>query len=92
LAATFAQWPWLHGEFGEFGEFLRGIPDHHPNDCHKGSYVGNRLDTQEAIDFFPRGFLKAPFKVGKLSEVTQIFQLLEEGEIARCGVLDTSVS
>jgi len=56
----------------------------------KGSYVGNRLDTQEAIDFFARGLIKAPFKVGKLSELTQVFQLLEEGKIAGRYVLDTS--
>ena len=30
----------------------------------KGSYVGNRLSTQEAIDFFARRLIKAPFKVG----------------------------
>jgi propanol-preferring alcohol dehydrogenase len=29
----------------------------------KGSYVGNRKDTAEAIDFFRRGLIKAPFKV-----------------------------
>lgn len=28
----------------------------------KGSYVGNRQDTAEAIDFFRQGFIKAPFK------------------------------
>jgi len=58
----------------------------------KGSYVGNRLDTQEAIDFFARGLIHAPFKVGKLSELTQVFQLMEEGKIAGRYVLDTSVS
>lgn len=39
----------------------------------KGSYVGNRLDTQEAIDFFKRGLIKAPFKIAKLSELTKVF-------------------
>ena len=59
----------------------------------KGSYVGNRLDTQEAIDFFSRGLcIKIPFKVGKLSELTQVFQLLEESKIAGRYVLDTGVS
>jgi len=48
----------------------------------KGSYVGNRLDAQEAIGFFARGLIHAPFKVGKLSELTQVFQLMEEGKIA----------
>lgn len=38
----------------------------------KGSYVGNRLDTQEALDFFARGLIKAPFKVAKLSELPKV--------------------
>lgn len=41
----------------------------------KRSYVGNRLGAQEAIDFFARGVIK----VEKFSELTQVFQLLEEG-------------
>ncbi|KAG0632560.1 chaperonin 10-like protein [Tuber brumale] len=57
----------------------------------KGSYVGNRIDTQEAIDFFARGLIKAPFKVGKLSELPQVFKLMEEGKIAGRYVLDTSI-
>jgi propanol-preferring alcohol dehydrogenase len=28
----------------------------------KGSYVGNRKDTAEALDFYKRGLIKAPFK------------------------------
>ncbi|RYO87823.1 hypothetical protein DL762_004009 [Monosporascus cannonballus] len=35
----------------------------------KGSYVGNRQDTAEAIDFFGRGLIKAPYKVVRLSEL-----------------------
>ena len=52
----------------------------------KGSYVGNLLN------FFARGHIKVPFKVGKPSKLTQVFQLLEEGKISRRYVLDTSVS
>lgn len=58
----------------------------------KGSYVGSRKDTQEAIDFFARGLISAPFKVAKLSELTKIFELMEQGKIAGRYVLDTSVS
>ena len=58
----------------------------------KGSYVGNRLDTQEAIDFYAQGHIHAPFKVGKLSELPDVFKLMEEGKIAGRYVLDTSVS
>ena len=35
-----------------------------------GSYIGNRLDTQEAIDIFARSLIHVPCKVGKLSELT----------------------
>jgi len=61
--------------------FSRGIPDGHPNDYHQGILPCSRLDTQEAIDFFTRGLIHAPFKVGKLSELTQVFQLMEEGKL-----------
>ncbi|PUU79707.1 hypothetical protein B9Z19DRAFT_1175160 [Tuber borchii] len=36
----------------------------------KGSYAGNRLDTQEAIDFFALGLIKVSFKVEKRSKLT----------------------
>jgi len=58
----------------------------------KESCVGNRLATKEAIDFFARGTIKALFNVRKLSELTQIFQLMEEGKIAGHYLLDTSLS
>lgn len=57
----------------------------------KGSYVGNRLDTQEAIDFFARGLITAPFKVAKLSELPKIYELMEKNQIAGRYVLDTSM-
>jgi propanol-preferring alcohol dehydrogenase len=56
----------------------------------KGSYVGNRLDTQEAIDFFTRGKVSAPYKVAKLSELPKIYEMMEKGQIAGRYVLDTS--
>lgn len=56
----------------------------------RGSYVGNRLDTQEAIDFFARGLISAPYKVGKLSELPKVYELMEKGQIAGRYVLDTS--
>ena len=39
----------------------------------EGSYDGNCLDSPEAIDFFARGLINVPFKVGKLPELTQVF-------------------
>lgn len=48
----------------------------------KGSYVGNRQDGIEAIDFFRRGLIKAPFKTVPLSELGHVYELMEQGKIA----------
>ncbi|MCJ1375671.1 alcohol dehydrogenase [Loxospora ochrophaea] len=56
----------------------------------KGSYVGNRKDTAEAIDFFRRGLIKSPFKVVGMSELQNIYDLMHEGKIAGRYVVDTS--
>lgn len=48
----------------------------------KGSYVGNRQDGIEAIEFFRRGLIKAPFKTVPLSELGHVFELMEQGKIA----------
>lgn len=56
----------------------------------KGSYVGNRRDTAEALDFFRRGLIKAPYKVVGLSELQQVYDLMNKGQIAGRYVLDTS--
>ncbi|OJD10442.1 alcohol dehydrogenase 1, partial [Emergomyces pasteurianus Ep9510] len=42
----------------------------------KGSYVGNRLDAKEAVDFFTRGLIQVPFKVVPLSELGTVFSLM----------------
>ncbi len=44
----------------------------------KGSYVGNRKDTSEAIDFYQRGLIKAPFKTIGMSELQKVFDLMRE--------------
>ncbi|KAG8527770.1 alcohol dehydrogenase [Bacidia gigantensis] len=56
----------------------------------KGSYVGNRKDTQEAIEFFRRGLIKAPFKTVGLSELSKVYELMEQGQIAGRYIVDTS--
>ncbi|CCH42583.1 Alcohol dehydrogenase [Wickerhamomyces ciferrii] len=56
----------------------------------KGSYVGNRADTREAIDFFTRGLVKAPIKVVGLSELPKIYDLMQQGKILGRYVVDTS--
>lgn len=42
----------------------------------KGSYVGNRQDSVEAIEFFARGLIHAPFKTVPLKELPQVFELM----------------
>lgn len=56
----------------------------------KGSYVGNRADTTEAIDFFSRGLIKCPIKVVGLSELASVYELMEQGKILGRYVVDTS--
>lgn len=56
----------------------------------KGSYVGNRQDTQEALDFYQRGLVKVPFKTVGLSELQDVYSLMKEGKIVGRYVVDTS--
>ena len=56
----------------------------------KGSYVGNRKDTGEAVDFYKRGLIKAPYKVVGLSELQSVYDLMHKGQIAGRYVVDTS--
>jgi len=56
----------------------------------KGSYVGNRRDSAEAIEFFRRGLINAPYKTVGLSELQSVYELMEEGKIAGRYVVDTS--
>lgn len=44
----------------------------------KGSYVGNRKDTSEAIDFFAQGHIKAPFKTIGMSELQKVYDLMRK--------------
>jgi propanol-preferring alcohol dehydrogenase len=56
----------------------------------KGSYVGNREDTAEALDFYIRGLVHSPFKIQGLSELPQVFDDMAQGKILGRVVLDTS--
>nr|BAN45670.1 alcohol dehydrogenase [Cyberlindnera jadinii] len=56
----------------------------------KGSYVGNRADTREAIDFFARGLVKSPIKIVGLSELPRVYEEMEKGAILGRYVVDTS--
>ncbi|EAW12533.1 zinc-dependent alcohol dehydrogenase [Aspergillus clavatus NRRL 1] len=54
----------------------------------KGSYVGNRQDGVEAIEFFARGLINAPFKKAPLKDLPKIYELMEQGKIAGRYVLE----
>ncbi|SSD61004.1 probable Alcohol dehydrogenase 3, mitochondrial [Saccharomycodes ludwigii] len=56
----------------------------------KGSYVGNRADTREAIEFFTRGLVKSPIHVVGLSELAKVYDLMEHSKILGRYVVDTS--
>lgn len=56
----------------------------------KGSYVGNRQDTQEALDFYARGLIKVPFKTVGLSKLQDVYNMMHEGKIVGRYVVDTS--
>jgi len=56
----------------------------------KGSYVGNRKDTAEALEFFNRGLINSPFKIVGLSELQKVYDLMHENKIAGRYVVDTS--
>jgi propanol-preferring alcohol dehydrogenase len=56
----------------------------------QGSYVGNRKDSSEAIEFFRRGLIKAPYRIVGMSELQMVYDKMKEGAIAGRYVLDTS--
>lgn len=56
----------------------------------KGSYVGNRADTREALEFFSRGLVRSPITVVGLSELPNVYELMEKSKILGRYVVDTS--
>jgi len=54
----------------------------------KGSYVGNRQDTAEAVDFFSRGLVDIPIKVEPLSKLPEIYEQMRESKISGRIVVD----
>lgn len=56
----------------------------------RGSYVGNRADSAEAIEFFRQGLIEVPIKTVGLSELQSVYDLMVAGKIAGRYVVDTS--
>lgn len=57
----------------------------------KGSYVGNQQDGVEALDFFARGLIKAPFKLAPLKDLPMIFELMGLSHTLTC-ILDSKLT
>lgn len=55
-----------------------------------GSYVGNRADTQEALDFFKRGKISAPYQVRPFKDLPNVYKEMEEMKLVGRVVLDLS--
>ncbi|KAM5385314.1 hypothetical protein ACJZ2D_000955 [Fusarium nematophilum] len=56
----------------------------------KGSYVGNRQDAAEAIEFFRLGLIKAPHKLVGLSQLQDVYSMMLKDEVVGRYVVDTS--
>merc|ERR1712029_29727 len=48
----------------------------------QASYVGNRQDSEEALDFFARGLIKVPFKTVELKDLPKVYEMMHAGQIA----------
>jgi len=47
-----------------------------------GSYVGNRQDAEEALDFAARGKVSPRIEVVPLSQLTEVYERMEKGQLA----------
>ena len=56
----------------------------------KGSLVGNRIDTDEAVEFFRRGLIKVPYKIVGLSKLNETLERLDHSEVSGRIVVDNS--
>jgi propanol-preferring alcohol dehydrogenase len=54
----------------------------------RGSFVGTRKDMAECLDFAAKGKVKADIELAPLSSINQIFERLENGDVASRVVLD----
>lgn len=56
----------------------------------KGSYVGSRVDAQEAVDFYARGKIKGQIAMRKLSQLKPVYDDMLAAKIPGRIVLDNS--
>ena len=58
----------------------------------RGSFVGNREDMAESLDFAVKGKVRADIELQPLSAINYIFKRLEHGDVAARVVLDFSTA
>jgi propanol-preferring alcohol dehydrogenase len=56
----------------------------------KGSLIGSRVDTDEAIDFFARGLINVPIEIVSLKDVPNVYDRMQKGQIKGRVVVDLS--
>ncbi|EFP04270.1 hypothetical protein CRE_26702 [Caenorhabditis remanei] len=57
----------------------------------KGSVIGSRLDTDEAMDFVFRGAVKVPLEFVKLEDVPNVYEKMKKGLVTSRVVVDFSL-
>jgi propanol-preferring alcohol dehydrogenase len=56
----------------------------------KGTFIGNRKDMDEVIEFFAQGLIDVPIELHGLSELPQLLKKLQKNEVQGRLVVDTS--
>ncbi|KAH7129918.1 chaperonin 10-like protein [Dactylonectria estremocensis] len=56
----------------------------------RGSYVGNRQDAAEAVEFFRLGLITAPHKLIGMSRLQDVYDMMLKDEVVGRYVVDTS--
>lgn len=56
----------------------------------KGSLVGNRNDTDEAVEFFRRGLIQVPYQVVGLSQLKETLEVLDHSKVIGRIIVDNS--
>ena len=54
----------------------------------KGSYVGNRHDADEALEFMARNSIKVPVEIVKIEDVKDIYDRMLKGTITSRAVIN----
>lgn len=57
----------------------------------KGSIIGSRRDTDEAMEFVARGIVKVPLEFVKLEDVPSVYERMKDGKVNSRVVVDFSL-